>query len=148
MSATNEFADSLARRLTPPTLPLDEGVWSAWVSKGRAQERRSNATRVKAVIWISIAALSVLVVAWSLVVPYHSIFRFVVAAGAFALMFHEYHARQFAFAAVFGALVLLYNPVVPVFPFSGDWQRAVVLATLAPFVASLATRNARTSQDA
>src|SRR5512140_1275195 len=104
MSATNEFADSLARRVTPPTRPLDEGVWNAWVSKGRAQERRSEATRVKAVKWISIAALSVLVVLWSLVAPYHSIFRFVVAAGALALMFHEYHARQFGFAVIFAAL--------------------------------------------
>jgi hypothetical protein len=147
MSAANEFADSLARRVAPPARPLEEGAWNAWVSKGRAQERQSDAIRLKAVKWISIAALSVLVLLWSLVAPYDSILRFVVAAGALALMFHEYQARRFAFAIIFATLVVVYNPVVPVFAFSGEWQRAVVLATLGPFVATLA-RNAGARQHA
>jgi low affinity Fe/Cu permease len=43
--------------------------------------------------------------------------------------------------AVFAALALLYNPVAPVFSFSGTWQRALVVATAIPFVTSLAWRD-------
>jgi len=38
-------------------------------------------------------------------------------------------------------LVVLFNPIAPVFDFSGDWQRALLVASAAPFVASLAWRN-------
>jgi hypothetical protein len=65
------------------------------------------------------------------------------AAGAILVMFQTFQARQYAFAAVFGALALLYNPVAPVFSFSGDWQRALVLSSAVPFIASLAGRNVR-----
>jgi len=44
---------------------------------------------------------------------------------------------HYASAAVFAAVALLYNPVAPVFSFSGDWPRALVLASALPFVASL-----------
>jgi uncharacterized protein DUF6804 len=118
--------------------PLDEAVWQAWVRKGRAQEERSYAARMKAVKWISLAGLLLAAAAglWSDLTPY-DIVRFVVAAGAMVLMFRAFHARQYAFAPVFGALALLYNPVAPVFSFSGAWQRALVVASAAPFVASL-----------
>jgi hypothetical protein len=69
--------------------------------------------------------------------------RFIVASGATFVMFQTARARQYAFAAVFGALALLYNPVAPVFSFSGDWQRAVVLSSAFPFIASLAGRKER-----
>ena len=75
--------------------------------------------------------------------PYEVVVRFIVAGGAIVVMFHAFHARDYAFAAVFGALALLYNPVAPVFSFSGDWQRALVVASAVPFFASLAWRDAR-----
>jgi len=55
-------------------------------------------------------------------------------------MFQAFQARHYAVAAVFGALALLYNPVVPVFSFSGDWSRAMVAASAIPFVATLTGR--------
>jgi hypothetical protein len=70
-----------------------------------------------------------------------------VSAGAIVAAFHAFHARNYAFATVFGALALLYNPVLPVFGFSGDWQRAVVALSTAPFGASLARRDARTERN-
>jgi hypothetical protein len=41
----------------------------------------------------------------------------------------------------------LYNPVAPVFSFSGGWQHAVVVASTVPFVASLAWRRVRTEHN-
>ena len=69
--------------------------------------------------------------------------RFVVAVGAAIVMFHWLHARKYAVATVFGAMVLLYNPVVPAFNLFGDWQRAFVLASTMPSVAALARATAR-----
>jgi hypothetical protein len=58
-------------------------------------------------------------------------------------MFQAFRARSYAFAAVFGGLALLYNPVAPAFSLSGDWHRYLVVVSALPFVASLAWRNAR-----
>ena len=125
----------------PPSEPLDEARWHAWVEKGHAQDRRSSAARVKAVKWVSLAGLLAVAGFWSHLAPYDVVVRFIVAAGAIVVMLHALRAGHYAFAAVFAALALLYNPLAPVFSFSGDWQRALVVASAAPFVASLASRN-------
>ena len=45
---------------TPPeTKPLDETIWQAWLAKGREQDRRNAAVRIKALKWVSIAGLLV-----------------------------------------------------------------------------------------
>ena len=77
----------------------------------------------------------------SYVTPYDVMVRFIVAAGAIVVMLQAFHTRNYADVVVFGALVVLYNPVAPVFNFSGGWQRAVMLASAVPFVASLAWHN-------
>ena len=127
----------------PAVKLLDEAVWQAWLEKGRAQDARSRAARAKAVKWVSIAALLAAAGFWPH--PYDVVVRFIVAGGALVVMFHAIHAKQYIFAAVCAALALLYNPVVPVFSFSGGWQRAVVLASAVPFVVSLAARNLRSA---
>lgn len=119
----------------------DETAWRAWVAKGRARDRRNSAACMKAVKWVSLAGLFAVVALWSRLAPYDVVVRFIVAAGSIIVMFHAIRARHYVFAALFGAFALLYNPVVPVFGFSGDWQRAVVVASAAPFVVSLASRN-------
>jgi hypothetical protein len=131
--------------LRPPAKLLDEAVWQAWLEKGRAQDRRSSAARMKAVKWVSIAGLLTIVGFWSHLAPYDVIVRFMLTTGAIVIMFRTIHMGQYVFAAVFAALALLYNPVVPVFSFSGGWQRAVVLASAVPFAASLAARNLRSA---
>lgn len=118
-------------------------AWDAWVAKGRARDLRSSAARTKAVKWVSIAALLVTAGLWSHLAPYDIMIRFIVAAGAIVVMFQAFHARHFAFGSVFGLLVLLYNPVVPVFSFSGDWQRALVVTSAIPFAVSLGQRKVR-----
>jgi hypothetical protein len=129
--------DSWEVRELPPAKPLDEAVWQAWLEKGRERDRRNSAARMVAVKWVSLAGLVMVAALWSYLGPYDVIARFVVAVGAIAVMFHAIHDGRYAFAAVFAAVALLYNPVVPVFSFSGDWPRALVLASAVPFVASL-----------
>jgi hypothetical protein len=63
------------------------------------------------------------------------------------MMFQALRSRRYVSAAVFGALALLYNPVAPVFGFSSDWQRGLVLASAFPFVASLTWRKRRTKDN-
>lgn len=129
----------------PLSKPLDESVWQAWVLKGRTQDERSHAAVIKTVTWISLAALLLAAAAglWSDLTPYSVGIRFVLSAGGIVLILQAFHTRHYAFAAVFGALVLLYNPVTPVFSFSGEWQSALVVASALPFIASLTWRNAR-----
>jgi hypothetical protein len=128
----------------PPATPLDESVWQAWVLKGRAQDERSHAAAMNAVTWISLVTLLLAAAGlWSQIAPYDVAVRFVLAAGSMVLMFHAFHTRHYAFATVFGALALLYNPVAPVFRFSGEWQSVFVLASAVPFIGSLAWREAK-----
>jgi len=128
----------------PIAKPLDETVWQAWLLKSRVREEKSHAARMKAVKWMSLAALLLAAGAgtWSQFAPYEVGLRILVTAGAMVLMSQAFQRRDHAFAAVFGALVLLYNPVAQVFSFSGEWQRALIVASALPFVASLTWRNA------
>ena len=122
----------------PAASPLDEKVWQAWVAKGRAQEQRSSAARIKAVKWTSAVGLFAAAGLWSYLGPLEVVVRFLVTASATVVMFQAFQARYYAVAAVFGTLALFYNPVAPALSFSGDWQRVVVAASAVLFVASLA----------
>jgi len=131
----------------PPVKPLDESVWQAWVAKGRAQDARSSAVRHTAVKWVSIAGLIAATGLWSRITPYEVVVRFIVAAGAVLVMLQAFQSRHYAFAAVFGTLALVYNPVAPVFSFSGDWQRVAVLASTVPFLSSLGWRDGKLAEN-
>jgi hypothetical protein len=121
----------------PPATPLDEAVWQAWLAKSRARERQGSAARAKAVKWISIVGLLASAGLWSYLAPYKVGVGFIVAAGAIVMMFQAFHARRYSFAAVFGGLAVLYNPVAPVFSDWGGWQRTLLVASALPFIASL-----------
>jgi hypothetical protein len=126
---------------SPPAKPLDEAVWQAWKAKGRAQDKRGREARIKALKWGSMVALLSLAALWSQAAPYEIVIRCVLAAAAVGMMFEAFNKRQYALGAVFAALAVLYNPVAPVFNFSGNWQRALVVASAIPFVISLASRD-------
>ena len=126
---------------TPAVKPLDEAVWQAWIAKGRARDSKGRETRMKVLKWGSIVALLAVAALWSQVVSYEILIRFVLAAAAVGMMFEAFNKRQYALLAVFAALAVLYNPVAPVFGFSGNWQRAFVVASAIPFVTSLAWRD-------
>ncbi len=127
----------------PPVEPLDEAIWQAWLEKGRTIDSRGRAASVKALKWVSAASLLAAAALWPHLTPYEVVVRFTVAAGSMIMMFQAFHTRRYAFAVTFGALAVLYNPVAPVFNFSGNWLRAGVAASSLPFVASLAWRNLR-----
>src|ERR1051326_7944577 len=129
----------------PLSVPLDEAVWRAWLLKGRRQEERGDALRLEAVKWISLVGILLAAAAgvWSRLTPYDVAIRSLVAAGAAVLMSNAFHTRHYSFATMFGILAVLYNPVAPVFGFSGEWQRALVVASTIPFAALLTSRSAK-----
>ena len=131
----------------PPAKPLDEAVWQAWVAKGRARDRRKGDVRMKALKLASIGVLLVAAGLWSYLTPYAVIVRFMIAAAAITAMIQAFQTRHYAMAGVLGTVALLYNPVVPVFSFSGDWRRALLIASTAPFIVSLAWRNRSAAHD-
>lgn len=145
MSSSTGMQELWTHPAPAPSTPLNEAMWHAWIERGRARERRDSMARYTAVKWVSLAALAVVAGLWSHLGLYDVVTRFVVAAGAVVLMFHAIPAGHYALAAAFGALALLYNPIAPLFSFSGEWQRAVVVASAGPFVASLALRPLRTA---
>jgi hypothetical protein len=126
-----------------PVKPLDETIWQAWLVKRAAQDRRSSNAHLVTVKCALVAVLLITAVLWSRLTPYEVVVRFVVAAGAIFLVAQALRARSYALAALFGALVLLYNPVAPMFSFAGEWRRALALASTFPFIASLGWRNER-----
>ena len=126
---------------SPPVKPLDEAVWQAWKAKGRVQDKQGREARIKALKWGSIVALLAVAALWSQLAPYEIVIGCILAAAAGGTMLEAFNKRQYALGAVFAALALLYNPVAPVFNFSGNWQRALVVASAIPFVISLASRD-------
>ena len=116
--------------------PLDEALWEAWKTRGRAQDERRRAKWGLAVQSVSVVGLLVAAGVWSDLAPWEVVVRSIVTAGSFLVMLQSVRSGNYAVAGVFGVLALAYNPVAPMFRFSGDWQRAVVLASIIPFIAS------------
>lgn len=117
---------------------LSDASWEAWVTKGRMKEKRRNAAYLRLAKWVPAVALLAAAGLWSYLAPYDIALRFIASVGAIVAMFQAWYARHYIFAAVFAALVLLYNPLMPAFHFSGDWQRALVALSVMPFLGSLA----------
>ena len=130
-----------------PAKQLDDAAWQAWITRGRARDRKASAARLKAVKWFSVTGLLIAAGVWSELAPYEIVVSFLVAAGAMVVMFQAVYTGHYVFAAVFAALVALYNPVIPIVSFSGEWQRVVVVTSALPFVASLSWPNERKEQD-
>jgi small-conductance mechanosensitive channel len=120
--------------------PLNEVTWQSWLPRGLAAELRGNAARLTAVKFVAIASFLATSVLWSTLAPYGVVVRFVLSLCSLVLMFAGVHVRRYVFAAVFGVLVLFYNPIFPVVSLSGDWQRALPLLSAVPFVMSLTWR--------
>lgn len=124
--------------------PLEEAVWQAWLRKGRAQDERDSAARITLVKWLAIAVLLASAgLFWDVLATYGVVVKFIVAIAAIALLFQAVRTRNYVMSVLFGIVALLYNPVISVFTFSGEWVRALVFATLIPFIISLAWRNSK-----
>ena len=125
---------------TPASRPLDEAEWQVWPVEDQP-ERVVRSVAVRIVKWAAIIGLLALGGLWSRVTPFEVAARFIVAAGAIIVMARSLLARRFAMVAVSGALILLYNPLAPLFDLSGGWPRAVFVAGAVPFLASLIRRD-------
>lgn len=132
---------------TPPSTPFDEPDRQVWLVQ-HPPKKRGGSTAVKVVKWASIMGLLALGGLWSRVTPLEVAARFLVAAGAIVVMARALLAERYAVLAVAGALVLLYNPLAPLFDLSGDWQRAVFVAAAAPLLALLIWRDMKTGGSA
>jgi hypothetical protein len=126
------------RQETPLAKELDEDVWRRWIRKNNAQDRRRFHVRIEVANWIALVVLAVAVVVWDPLAPFEATIRFVVAAGALALVFQTIREREYAAGAIFAAIVVLFNPVAPVLDFSGVWPRTTMAVCVIPFIASLA----------
>ena len=135
MSSAVVMERSAGSRQAPEARPLDEAVWQAWLAKGRDRERRTSLRANKVVRWGSMLALLVAAALGVQLAPYEVVARFAIAAGALAMMIQAVRANQFAFAASFGMIAGLFNPVAPVVSFSGAWERAFAAASAVPFIA-------------
>jgi hypothetical protein len=127
--------------VAPEANPLNEQVWWAWVAKGRAAEEQGRNFRLRAFKIVVIAALLCAAILWSRAAMFDVVIRFLAGTGAIAVMVQSLRTRRYFFALVFAAIVVVLNPIAPIFEFSGDWQRALLVACAAPFVASLAWPN-------
>jgi hypothetical protein len=126
---------------------LEPPGWQEWPVES-LPKKWSSAAVAKAAKWASIAGLLALGGLWSRVTPLEVAARFMVDAGAILVMAQALLARRYTMVAVSLALVLLYNPVAPLFELSGDWQRAVLVAGATPFLVLLIWRDMRMDQNA
>ena len=133
MSSDQQIGSGFA---APGMKPLDETVWQAWLAKGRAKDNRNRAALSAAVRYVVTAVLLLVSVVWSSAAPYDVMARFVVTAGAMFMMLQAFRSSNHAIFALFGAIALLYNPVVPAFAFAGAWQRAFVVGSAFLFITS------------
>src|SRR5690349_8015682 len=106
--------------------PLDDTVWRAWLNKNLIEERQRAVARIKTLKWACIGVLMATAVVSSYVsspyVPaYQAVVRFAIGLGAIVILFESLRTRQYTFAALFAAVVLLFNPVVPTFALAGHW---------------------------
>ncbi len=134
-----------------PEKSLGETMWRAWFEKTFFQGRQRAGAAIKAVKWPCMGVLMATeVVSLYVFTPnvpaYQVTVRFAIGFGAIVIMFESVRARQYAFTALFAAIVLLFSPVFSSFALSGKWL--ILLANVLPFIASLVWINERTQRAA
>lgn len=120
--------------VTPEVKPLNDKVWQAWLAKGRRREQRVITLQNQVARWGCLAALLFAAILGSRLGPYDVIVRVVVTAGSVAFMSRMFRWRQFAFAAGFALLALVYNPLAPTFDFDSASKRVFLAASAIPFI--------------
>jgi len=91
--------------------------------------------------WITMAALLTAAMLWRSAANSQFpqfLLGFVVCFGAGIVVMQAVRAKKFIWAGGFVGIGLLFNPLLPVLPFHGEWGRWLVLVSVAPFAVSLA----------
>jgi hypothetical protein len=90
--------------------------------------------------WVTMAALLTAAVLWRSAAN-QQLSQFLLGAivclGAIVVVMQAGRAKKYVWAGGFAAVALLFNPLVPVFPFDGEWGRLLVLVSIVPFAVSL-----------
>ena len=87
--------------------------------------------------WASISALFLAATSWRSATNYQLLLDFVVCIGAVVVVMQAVRAREYRWAAGFGAIALLFNPVVRFLGPPGILPLLIVVACIAPFAISL-----------
>jgi hypothetical protein len=64
MSTSVELPGKQGAWTPPESTPLNEGVWQAWLAKGRVQDRRGHAAKLTVMKWASIVGVAVAAAFW------------------------------------------------------------------------------------
>jgi len=91
--------------------------------------------------WISMAALLTAAMLWGSAANSQFprfLLGFLVCYGAGVVLMQAVRAKKYVWASGFTAIALIFNPLVPVLPFDGEWGRWLVLVSIVPFAVSLA----------
>src|SRR5581483_513728 len=137
MPSLNETLEFPSAAQPRPAPAFDEAAWQAWLTKGRLQHERSARTRLEALKIVSILGLLAAAAFWPYVAPYEVALRFAVALAAVSLLLHAARSRRYVLAGLFGAIAVLFNPVVQLFAASADWKRFLLVISATPFILSL-----------
>lgn len=86
---------------------------------------------------ISIAALLLAAMFWRSAASFQLLLELTVFMGALVVAQQAVRARYYFWTAVFGAIAILFNPVVPVPRPTGDLFLLMIFVCLAPFAFSL-----------
>jgi len=91
--------------------------------------------------WITMAALLTAAMLWRSAANSQFpqfLLGFAVCFGAGVVAMQAVQAKKYVWAGGFTAIALLFNPLVPILPFDGEWGRWLVLVSIVPFAVSLA----------
>lgn len=95
----------------------------------------------KTMKWLTMAALLTAVMLWRSAANSQLpqfLLGFVVCLGAVVVIMQAVRAKKYVWAGGFAGMALLFNPLLPVLPFDGEWGRLLVLVSIVPFAVSLA----------
>jgi uncharacterized protein DUF6804 len=92
--------------------------------------------------WVSISAL-LLAAFWRSAANYQLLLNFVISLGAVVVIMQAVRAREYRWAAGFGVIALLFNPVVRFWGPSGVLPLLIVAASIASFAISLVALKTR-----
>ena len=106
----------------------------------RTRRQQKWSTPLAAVKWTAAFGLLLAGGLWTRATPAGVVVRFAVDAGAIAVLAAALIRGRLALAAASASVVVLYNPLAPVFGLAGGWQRAALVLFAIPSFALLIWR--------
>jgi uncharacterized protein DUF6804 len=105
-------------------------------NEGKAEQRGAT-KRLIAAKCLSIMVSAATMLLWGDTFGYDLWIRFGVTLGALLVLFQALQSQHYPVAAAFAVLIVIFNPFVPAFPFTGPATFVVVLSTASSCIAAL-----------